>query len=219
SRAPVDWTLTTNARLLVRYTQDAWTAQNTILWGDSPTSVVGSNWDQPGKSLVAQLNNNIGSKMTNSLTYSYSANKITATRTGDSALVDQINSLIPTLFPATLKERGGVAQPATWGGSGYGNLWNQSPWVNNQDLNVLKDDFSAVFGKHFFKAGALVSSNDKNEEVNNTSQESVFFGGSAVFVVHSGFVSGLNTGNGLVDYLLNGMAYVMVESKKHSMLY
>ena len=80
----IGWTVSNSTRLMVRYTQDAWKAQNTILWGDSVTSTVGSNWDQPGKSLVAQLNNNIGSKMTNSLTYSYSANKITATRTGES---------------------------------------------------------------------------------------------------------------------------------------
>jgi carboxypeptidase family protein len=211
--ARADWTITNSTRLMVRYTQDAWQAKNTILWGDSTTSVVGSDWDQPGKSLVAQLNNNIGSKMTNSLTYSYSANKITATRTGDAAAADKVASLIPTLFPSSLKERGGQAQPATWGGSGYGDLWNQAPWQNNQDLNVLKDDFSAVFGKHFFKAGALVSSNDKNEEVNNTSQESVFINGSSGFVGPNGFVSGLGTGNFLSDILLNGEAFSTGELK------
>src|SRR5207245_9656178 len=92
-------------------------------------------------------------------------------------------------------------------------LRDQAPWVNHQDLHVLKEDFSAVFGRHFFKAGALVSSNDKNEEVNNTSQESVFFGGSSGFVGPSGFVSGLDTGNGLADLLLNGMAFGVGELK------
>jgi Carboxypeptidase regulatory-like domain len=211
--ARVDWTVSNSTRLMVRYTQDAWKAQNTILWGDSVTSTVGSNWDQPGKSLVAQLNNNIGSKMTNSLTYSYSANKITASRTGNSAQVDTINSLIPTLFPASIKEQGGNAQPATWGGSGYGDLWNQSPWQNNQDLNVLKDDFSAVFGKHFVKVGALVSSNDKNEEVNNTSQESVFLNGTSGFVSPNGFLPGVGTGNFLGDLLLSNVAFNVNELK------
>ena len=54
-----------------------------------------------------------------------------------------------------------------WGSLGpYGGgiLWNQAPWLNNQDLFVLKDDYSAVFGKHFVKAGVLVSYNKKNEE-------------------------------------------------------
>ena len=89
---------------------------------------------------------------------------ITVTRSGDSALVDQLNALIPTIFPASIKQRGGVAQPWWWGGAGYGDLWNQAPWQNNQDLYVLKDDWSAVFGKHFVKAGVFLSSNAKNEE-------------------------------------------------------
>jgi hypothetical protein len=211
--ARMDWTVTNNTRLMVRYTRDAWKAQNTILWGDSTTSTVGSNWDQPGKSFVAQLNNNIGSRMTNALTFSYSANSITAARAGNSGLVDQIDSLIPTIYPASIKERGGQAQPLFWGAGPYGNLWNQAPWQNNQDLYVLKDDFSAVFGKHFFKAGVLVSTNDKNEEVNNTSYESVQFGGSSGFVTPNGYVPGLNTGNALADLLLQGTAYGTSELK------
>ncbi|HXY41944.1 MAG TPA: hypothetical protein VEQ10_19870, partial [Vicinamibacteria bacterium] len=205
--ARVDWSISNNTRLMVRYTRDSWTADNTILWGDSATSVVGSNWDQPGSTLVAQLNNNIGSSMTNTFTFSYSMNKITATRTGDSALVDQINSLIPTTYPASVKERGGQAQPLFWGAGPYGSIWNQSPWKNNEDLYVFKDDYSAVFGKHFFKAGAFYSSNAKNEEVNNTSQESVQFGGAAGYITPAGYQKGLTTGNPLADILLAGTVF------------
>jgi hypothetical protein len=205
--ARIDWSVTNSTRLMVRYTQDAWKASNTILWGDSPTSVVGSDWDQPGKSLVAQLNQTIGSKMTNSLTFSYSANKITATRTGDADRVDAVTSLIPTVYPSSIKEQGGTAQPLFWGAGPYGNLWNQAPWINNQDLYVLKDDWSSVFGKHFVKAGLFLSSNAKNEEVNNTSAESVNFGGSAGFVGPGGYVAGLNTGNPLADILLRNVAF------------
>jgi len=205
--ARVDWSVTNSTRLMVRYTQDAWKASNTILWGDSPTSTVGSDWDQPGKSLVAQLNQNIGSNMTNALTFSYSANKITAARTGDSEKVDKINTLIPTVYPSSIKERGGQGQPLFWGAGPYGNLWNQSPWINNQDLYVLKDDWSAVFGKHFLKAGAFYSSNAKNEEVNNTSIESVSFGGAAGYLTPSGYVRGLTTGNALADILLGGTVF------------
>ena len=43
-------------------------------------------------------------------------------------------------------------------------LWNEAPFRNNQDLFVLKDDYSAVFGKHLFKAGVLASTNAKNED-------------------------------------------------------
>ena len=87
SPTPVDWkqwhgrldyALNNSTRLMVRYTQDSWVATaNTNLWGDDPFPVVGSNWNQPGKSLVVQLNKNIGSSMVNGLTFSYSANTIT----------------------------------------------------------------------------------------------------------------------------------------------
>ena len=113
--ARVDWSITNNTRLMVRYTQDSWKADNTILWGDSPVSTVGSNWDQPGKSLVAQLNQNFGSNMTNALTFSYSANSIAAARTGDSGQVDTINGLIPTSYPSDIKQQEGQAQPLFWG--------------------------------------------------------------------------------------------------------
>ncbi len=206
--ARLDWSVTDSTRLMVRYTQDSWKADNTILWGDSATSNVGSNWDQPGKSLVAQLNNNIGSNMTNALTFSYSANKITAVRTGDTGLVDTLNSLFPTTYPSTIKEQGGAAQPWWWGSAGYGDLWNQSPWKNNQDLYVVKDDWSAVFGKHFVKAGAFYSSNSKNEEVNNTSQgDSVNIGGVTGYLTPAGYVPGSGTGNGLADVLLAGSVF------------
>ena len=33
--ARVDWSVTNSTRLMVRYTQDSWKADNTILWGDS----------------------------------------------------------------------------------------------------------------------------------------------------------------------------------------
>ena len=52
-----------------------------------------------------------------------------------------------------------------WGGGGYSTLWNEAPFHNNQDLYVFKDDYSLVFGKHMLKAGALFSTNKKNEDV------------------------------------------------------
>jgi len=216
--ARMDWNLSSSTRVMVRYTQDSWVAGNLAggvdgVWGDSQTSVVSSDWDQPGKSLVAQLNQSLGSTMSNTLTFSYSGNKINVTRANGQAEVDQLNSLIPTLYPASIKERGGEGQPWWWGGAGYGDLWNQSPWTNNQDLYVLKDDWSSVFGKHFVKAGVFLSSSAKNEEPANTSQESVNLNGAAGFVGPTGFTSGQNTGNAAADLLLNGMAFNTAELK------
>jgi hypothetical protein len=206
--ARVDWSITSSTRLMLRYTQDTWKAENTNLWGDDPFPVVSSNWNQPGKSLVAQLTQNIGTRGVNSLTFSYSANKIEVTRGGDNPeLIDEINAALPTFYASDLKQQGGTAQPLFWGAGGYGALWNQAPWLNNQDLFILKDDYSAVFGKHFVKIGVLGSYNKKNEEPNNTSQESVNFGGPSGFLGPGGYQAGLNTGNALADLLLRNMVY------------
>ena len=74
-----DWTLTNTSRIMVRYTQDSWTNNSpsiqSNLWGDDPFPAVDSNWDQPSRSFVASLNQTIGNSATNTLQFSYSANK------------------------------------------------------------------------------------------------------------------------------------------------
>jgi hypothetical protein len=210
----MDWAITDSTRLMVRWTHDSWNADRNQ-WGDDPFPQVRSLWNQPGRSLVTQLNQNIGSTMVNSLTFSYSANKIDVIRGGDEELVSQLSAAIPTLFPADIKQQGGAGQPgAMWGSLGnYGGgiLWNQAPWLNNQDLFVLKDDFSKVFGKHFLKVGALVSYNKKNEEPFNTTQESVQVTGAAGFVGPGGYVPGAVTGNEIANWLLTGIAWTTNE--------
>src|SRR6185503_15186534 len=72
--ARVDWSLSQRTHLMLRYTQDSWKNNSPSsveqLWGDDPFPAVDSNWDQPGRSLTAQLTQNIGSKSVNSLTFS-----------------------------------------------------------------------------------------------------------------------------------------------------
>src|SRR6266571_2467369 len=109
--ARIDWSLSQRTHLMLRYTQDSWKNNSPSaieqLWGDDPFPAVDSNWDQPGRSLTAQLTKNIGSKGVNSLTFTYSANVITVTRGGtDPQLNDQINSAIPGIFPDSIKEYG-----------------------------------------------------------------------------------------------------------------
>jgi type 1 fimbria pilin len=209
-----DYEMTAATRLMVRYTQDAWTnnspSNNTNLWGDDAFPAVDSNWDQPGRSFVASLNQTIGSKAVNALEFSYSANKITVTRGGtDPGLNAQINSLIPSVFPSSGHEyAGNEGHPVFWGGGGYAPLWNEAPFHNNQDLYVFKDDYSLVFGKHLLKAGALFSTNKKNEDVlgNGSSENSAFWGSAGL----NGWNA--NTGNLLADFLLKDMTFGFSEA-------
>jgi len=211
----LDWTISNRSHLMVRYTQDSW--QNSspsaveTLWGDDPFPAVDSNWDQPGRSLTAQFTQNIGAKAVNTLTFTYSANVITVTRGGlTPSLNDQINAAIPGIFPDSVKEYGANrGHPIFWGRGSYGDdLQNMAPFKNNQNLFYLKDDYSAVFGKHFFKAGFVASYNQKNEDyLDFGSGESPQFGDAVGF---GGTEA--TTGNVLADLLFRDMAFSFTEN-------
>ncbi|HXY40487.1 MAG TPA: carboxypeptidase regulatory-like domain-containing protein [Vicinamibacteria bacterium] len=212
----LDWSISTKSHLMVRYTQDSWTnnfpSAEESLWGDDPFPAVDSNWDQPGRSLTAQYTQNIGSKAVNTLTFTYSANRITVTRGGlDPQLNAQLNAAIPGIYPDSLKEYGADRGHAIFYGRGsYGDtLQNMAPFKNNENLFVLKDDYSAVWGKHFFKAGIIASYNQKNEDVfDQGSAESSQFGDSAGLTGN-----GDTTGNVMADLLLQGMTFGFTENK------
>jgi hypothetical protein len=210
----VDWTVTNASRLMVRYTQDSWEngapSLQSNLWGDDPFPAVDSNWNQPSKSLIASLTQTLGTNSTNTIQFSYSANKIEITRGGTNAeLNSRIVSAFQPIFPISNKQHGtDIGHPVWWGGGGYPALWNEAPFLNNQDLYVFKDDYTRVFGTHFVKAGALFSTNAKNEDTigNGSSEHSAFWGGAGL--TPNGFN---NTGNVLADILLRDMTFGFTE--------
>jgi len=214
--ARVDYTFSNTARMLVRYTQDSWTngspSAEETLWGDDAFPAVDSNWKQPGRSLTAQLNQNIGKRMVNALTFAYSANRITVTRGGLTPdLNGQINAAIPGVFPDSAKEYGADrGHPIFFGRGSYSDdLQNMAPFSNNQNLFAFKDDYSGLFGKHFLKVGGVFSYNQKNEDVfDQGSAESSQFG-SAVGLTGNGDT----TGNEIADLLLTGMSFDFSEAR------
>ena len=205
----LDWTLTDASRLMVRYTHDKWENNapsiNANLWGDDPFPAVDSNWDQPSQSFVASLNQTIGNTANNSLQFSYSGNKIDITRGGLNAdLNAEILDRIQPLFGYDRKQYGeDIGHPVFWGGAGYQALWNEAPFLNSQDLFIVKDDYTQVFGKHFIKAGVLASINKKTEDTigNGSNQHSAFWGSAGL----NGW--GATTGNILSDFLLRDMTF------------
>jgi hypothetical protein len=209
-----DWTLTNATRVMVRYTQDSWKNDSPSvqanLWGDDKFPSVDSNWDQPSKSFVASLSQTLGNTATNTLQFSYSANKIEITPGGTDPSVNQaVTSRLLPIFPYSTKQYGDLtSHPVFWGGAGYEALWNEAPFLNNQDLFVIKDDYTRVFGKHFLKAGVLVSANKKNEDTdgNGSDMHSRFWGSAGL----NGW--GSNTGNILADFLLKDMTWGFSEA-------
>ena len=125
---------------MMRYTQDSWTNNspnvNTNLWGDDAFPAVDSDWDQPGKSFLAQLNHNVGTKGTEQP-------DLLVLREQDHhrprrhrpRLNSQILSADPLDLPAQQQRvRRRHGHPVFWGGGGYPTLWNEAPFRNNQDL-------------------------------------------------------------------------------------
>ena len=231
-----DWNITKNTSLMIRYTQDAWANflhanEAAGLWGDSDYPALSDTWNQPGKSAVAKISTTISSSMVNDFQFSWSGNRINITRAGDTpALNDQLNAVMPRLFPFTDKLHGSdVPTPVCWCGEPSGLLGIISPWQNRQDLFAWKDDFSKVSGNHTFKAGFLYSRNAKDEEVGDEGGE--YWGGgnansAAIDYAGPGWTSpnycgggwgagcDIGTGNTYANYLLRGMTYGYDEVQK-----
>lgn len=219
SNARLDWSVTDSARALVRYTHDDWDNPSPNagaangLWGDDPFPAVDSSWEQPGESLVVQLNNTFTSSIVNTFTFSMSSNEISIGRGGASQNAE-LNGLIPTFFPEDGKLTPGSerAHPVYWGGATGTDLWTAAPWENSQDLMVFKDDYQQVFGQHWVKAGVLYSSNEKAENAG---------GASAAEAPHFWGAAGLNgwgstSGNRIADVLLKDMYHGYDESARQA---
>ena len=202
----VDYNLGKTWKLFGRYTQDHWSQPfpSTLdFWGDDIYPSVESSWIQPGYSATIKLTKIFGGTAVNDFQVSYSANRITAQRAGTNpGLNNQITAAFPPDFPLSDKLLGpDMGYPIFWGGLGNGadsdDLWTQAPWHNNQQLYVLKDDFSKVVGNHAFKVGFLVSNNQKNELVNGSSGEAPEFWG----------IDQNDTGNGTFNALWNQVVW------------
>lgn len=202
-----DYRLGSTWSLMGRYTQDHWSQPypSTLgFWGDDKYPSVESNWLQPGYQATVRLTKLFGSNAVNDFQVSYAANRITITRGGTNpGLNDQIASAFAPFFPLSQKFAGkDIGYPVFWGGLGPGansdNLWTIAPWHNNEQLGVIKDDFSKVAGTHTFKVGFLVSNNQKNELVNASSAENAQFWGVG------GSGSAGTTGNGVFNALWAG---------------
>jgi hypothetical protein len=168
----IDYKLGKTWNIMGRYTQDHWNqpSPSTLgYWGDDPYPSVDPNWIQPGYQATIKVTKLLGNTAVNDFQVSYAANRITVSTAGTNpGIVEQINASYNTFYPLSDKFLGThMGYPVFWGGLGSGanssNIWNMGPWHNNEELYILKDDFSKVHGAHTFKVGFLASNNRKNE--------------------------------------------------------
>ena len=188
----IDFDATKTFKIFGRFTQDAWSnpAPNTLgYWGDDIYPAVEGSWTQPGRQATVKLTKLIGASAVNEFQVSFAMNRITVAQSGTgqngmspAALVAQINAASPSYFNPNSKFGGaaGLGQPLFWsaiggtgnyqgGGGAVGGISDMGPWHNNEQLLILKDDFSKVRGAHTFKVGFLATNNQKNEINSNSS--------------------------------------------------
>jgi len=215
-----DYNITEKHSVMGRLTLDTWknnspSFQEGGLWGDDVFPNVDSDWNQPGHSVTAQWTSSFGTGTVNQVTWSWSGNEIMVDRNpAGEGINKEMTSTIPEVFPGP-DDRG---HAVFWGDPMGNDLWTQSPWQNEMDLWVWKDDFSKVMGDHSFKAGFLYSQNSKNEDLNGNSPaySPAFWtdGGRAIAGNGPGAGGwgqpnapgrgGVVTGNGVADMLLKG---------------
>ena len=212
----MDYRLGKTWTLFGRYTQDHWSQPFPLVpaafWGDDIYPSVESSWIQPGYQATIKLTKLFGSTAVNDFQISYAANRITADRSGTNpGLNDAITAAIaPTLYYPLSDKHDGLQSgyPTFWGGLGNGansdTLWTQAPWHNNEQLYILKDDYSKVVGAHTFKVGFLASNNQKNELVNPSDGDMPAFWGACC--------NG-DSGNGAFNALWNQVEWGFGESQ------
>ncbi len=175
-------------RLMVRYTQDSWKNDapsiQANLWGDDP--VPGRRLELgPAEQVVRRVAEPDARQHRDEhppVLLFGEQDRDHARRRG-SALNDAVTSTLLPIFPYSSKQYGAeTGASGVLGRRGIPTLWNEAPFLNNQDLFIIKDDYTKVFGKHFVKAGVLASFNKKNEDTdgNGSSQHSRFWGSAGL---------------------------------------
>jgi len=212
--ARLDFNITKNNLLTGRYTHDSWKnpAPHVVAyWGDNNNSPqLQGNWDQPSESIIGKLSS-ARSSLVNEVQFSYSHNAIntsagglTKASGGPAGLVKAINAAIPTLYPSSVKQAGGI--PIFWSGfQQYGNAsttWLISPYSNSMDTYTINDDITKVKGTHTWKAGFLWNFNKKNEDENGG------FDQPAQSLADWGVAWGTHTGNGLANLLVPNQQFL-----------
>jgi hypothetical protein len=223
---PLDWreenvrgdlNISKSTTLMINFTNESW--ENPLhaygeggLWGDQNWPAVSDAWSQPSKMMLAKLTSTLGNNKVNDFAFSWSANRINISQSGDNpGLQQQIVSAMPLIFPANGKIHSNQLPEQICWCSTY--LGVTGPWSNRQDLYTWKDDFSFVKGKHTFKAGVLYDRNAKDEEQGE--EAGGLWGGAGYLVPGNssaslsgpGFAWSSPTGNQWSDTILKGVLW------------
>ncbi len=169
--------MTKSNRATMRWTRDSWDNPAPVnpagFWGESAFPTVQSAWSQPSKSVMAKLSSTISNSMVNDVEFGYGHNQLISTLAGTRAdIVPELQTAYPPSFPSSIKTKdeffggwGGLNPYGSYNGSF--SMWNIAPYGGHEDLYSVQDNLSKVKGDHLLRAGILLSTNTKIENVGN----------------------------------------------------
>jgi len=164
----IDQNVTNKVRASFRYIHDSWEeAYPTPLWTDGTSfPTIGTNFKNPGISLVARVTANVSPTLLNEFVASYTADHISTTLTGPWQR--------PSVFGALgLYDNGfGFNAPEIPGisltGNRYGS-WSEDPGyvpegpINSNPTVTLRDNVTKIIGVHNLTFGGYFINTHKNE--------------------------------------------------------
>jgi len=227
-----DWKITKTLSMMGRFTNDSWSQPfpSTLgYWGDDVYPSIEGSWTQPGRQATIKLTKLFGGTTVNDFQISYAMNRITVAQGGTGAgglspvaAQAAINVASPSFFPVGIKQGGlaGLGDPLFWSaikntqntvGAG-GGFDTMGPWHNNEQLLVLKDDFTKVVGGHTFKVGFLATNNQKNELADNAAGQNSQYWSTTSIGTNQGGGQVNSSGNGVFDLLWNNSQWGGSES-------
>lgn len=200
--APVNWreelvhidhNFTDTTRFFFRFIHDSWnTVTPTSLWTGDQFPTETTNFVGPGVSLVAHLANNISPSLLNEFTFSYTADHIFLTPTGDVTRPSSMNmtGLFDNGFGGKLPGIT-IGSPYNSGG-GFTADAGGYPWDNANPTYTFKDQIAKIIGGHNIYTGAYVELMQKNEDASAETQGFLNFYNTST----------VTTGNPWADFLL-----------------
>ncbi len=187
----MDYDFNSNWHVTGRYTHDlSQTREPTGLWLGYPIpGVAATDTDVPGNVFAGEVRTIFGRGL-NEAKFQLTGNKITSESSeGTITTRSAVGIQVPELFPENQRDR--IPRINVSGLSGFGT--NQ--FVEIQYWNyTFTDNFTLPHGEHTFKAGGLVTFEQKNEGANNNTQGSFSFGVGGGRTAFQNFLTGNRDG-------------------------
>lgn len=207
----IDENVNDRVRLFVRYAHDSW---NTVLpypeWGQYGSTAsfptIGTNFNGPAESAVANLAWTISPSLLNEFTASYTTDHIFFTTIGPAerpstmTMTGLYNNGFGGLLPSF-----SVAAGQTYDSSGLSVDTGYFPWNNANPTYTYKDQLSQIIGSHNLYYGAYFVAAEKNEFNSPYIQGTLTFDNTDAAVT---------TGNAFADLLMGNIAsYTQTNAK------